>query len=143
MRTFTVNGETYAVEFRHIKPGRGMAQQWRVYIQASTTVVVMQLSKHQSLAPEMVAIETVMCVFPDKFSRREGRLRAVAKLAERCGKIRPFKLEFLLAYASVDPEIINTASIKRPKLPADERKNRYEKGFEVRARRANERAARA
>lgn len=143
MRTFSVNGDTYVVEFRHVKPGRGISKRLRGFIQAATTVVVMQIDRlARSPVPNMVAIETVLCDTADKFSRREGRLRAISKLADRCGKIRPFKVEFLIGYTSVDPEPVRSAALKRPKLAENERKNRYEKGFDVRARRANARAAR-
>lgn len=54
----------------------------------------------------------------DQYSRREGRLRSLAKVLDRCGRLRKIKLEFLIEYTKLDPELVPRATIPM----SDERK---------------------
>ncbi len=49
---------------------------------------------------------------PDQYSRREGRLRSLAKTLDRCSRLRKIKDEFIEAYLALDPQPVHVEPVR-------------------------------
>ncbi len=82
---------------------------------------------------------------PDQYSRREGRLRSLAKTLDRCSPLRKIKDEFIEAYLALDPgpmslEPIRLSEERKEELAASGQEGKVEKRLQRKAARLRRQA---
>ncbi len=144
MTTIEVGTTKFRVEFRHRnkftkKPGLTR----KAPFDAITTCTIIGLREQQLKMSGMavptdpiafVAVGNSICVPGDRYSRREGRIRAFERAVADCGPMREIASDAVLAFRSLLAPVVT--KIDKAKLSDDGKKAKWEAGAQVRAARA-------
>jgi hypothetical protein len=138
---------SFKIEFRHRRALHAAG------LSAITTCVL--IATGPDWPRGLIAIDNAVCSWADIFSRREGRCRALRRLLNGCGPLKPFREDIWIVYqygtrrvgfqTMVDEKsVLLIPRIFRPEprpISAEERAQRIAAGEPVRQARQKARAA--